>query len=58
LAAAVACIVLALFIILKPKAGDVNTLTTEKGETKQVELPDGSLVILNAASTLTYSVNF
>ncbi|MFA6071553.1 MAG: FecR domain-containing protein [Janthinobacterium sp.] len=32
-----------------------NTLTTAKGETYQVRLPDGSLVWLNAASSLTYS---
>lgn len=32
-----------------------NTLATEKGETYQVNLPDGSLVYLNAASTLSYS---
>nr|WP_121272328.1 FecR family protein [Pedobacter schmidteae] len=32
-----------------------NTLSTAKGETFQVRLPDGSLVILNAASSLTYS---
>jgi len=32
-----------------------NTLTTAKGETYQVKLPDGSLVWLNAASTLSYT---
>jgi ferric-dicitrate binding protein FerR (iron transport regulator) len=35
----------------------INTLTTAKGETYQVRLPDGSLVWLNAASSLTYSAN-
>lgn len=33
----------------------VNTLTTARGETYQVRLPDGSLVWLNAASSLTYA---
>ncbi|SMD12425.1 FecR family protein [Pedobacter nyackensis] len=32
-----------------------NTLSTAKGETFQVRLPDGSLVVLNAASSLTYA---
>jgi transmembrane sensor len=32
----------------------MNTLSTAKGETYQVRLPDGSLVWLNAASSLTY----
>nr|WP_121271693.1 FecR domain-containing protein [Pedobacter schmidteae] len=32
----------------------MNTLTTAKGETYRVRLPDGSLVYLNAASSLTY----
>lgn len=36
----------------------VNTLSTTNGETYQVRLPDGSLVWLNAASSLTYSANF
>lgn len=31
-----------------------NTLYTAKGETYQVKLPDGSMVCLNAASSLTY----
>jgi len=35
--------------------GAINTLTTAKGETYQVRLPDGSLVWLNAASSLTYT---
>jgi transmembrane sensor len=34
-----------------------NTLSTAKGETYRVRLPDGSLVWLNAASSLTYSTN-
>ncbi|MBE9601578.1 FecR family protein [Pedobacter sp. MC2016-24] len=34
----------------------VNTLATAKGETYQVRLPDGSLVWLNAESSLTYPV--
>jgi len=34
-----------------------NTLSTANGETYQVRLPDGSLVWLNAASSLSYSAN-
>ncbi|MEH3114313.1 FecR family protein [Pedobacter terrae] len=34
-----------------------NTLSTAKGETFKVELPDGSSVWLNAASSLTYTTN-
>jgi len=33
----------------------VNRLTTAKGETYQVKLPDGTLVALNAASSLKYT---
>lgn len=36
----------------------VNTLTTAKGETYRVRLPDGSLIWLNAASTLKYPSSF
>ena len=32
-----------------------NTLSTARGETYQVRLPDGSVVYLNAASSLTYT---
>lgn len=35
--------------------GKTNTLATARGETYEVCLPDGSLVWLNAASSLTYS---
>lgn len=35
-----------------------NTLTTAKGEAYQVRLPDGSLVFLNAASSLKYPTRF
>jgi transmembrane sensor len=38
-------------------SASMNTLTTAKGETYQVRLPDGSQVWLNAASSLTYSAN-
>jgi len=34
--------------------GKMNTLSTANGETYQVRLPDGSVVYLNAASSLTY----
>ncbi|MNL07601.1 fec operon regulator FecR [compost metagenome] len=33
----------------------LNTLSTARGETYQVRLPDGSLVYLNAASSLSYT---
>ncbi len=35
----------------------VNTLSTTKGETYQVRLPDNTLVILNSASSLTYATS-
>ncbi|WP_165798465.1 FecR family protein [Chitinophaga costaii] len=35
-----------------------NTLTTSKGETYQLNLPDGSKVWLNAASSLRYAASF
>lgn len=35
-----------------------NTLSTAKGETYRLRLPDGSLVWLNAASSLTYAFTF
>lgn len=35
-----------------------NTLSTAKGETYQVRLPDGTFVVLNAASSLEYPANF
>lgn len=38
--------------------GQYNTLTTPKGQTYQINLPDGSAVWLNAASTLRYPVRF
>jgi len=34
-----------------------NTLSTARGETYQVRLPDGTLVYLNAASSLTYTTS-
>jgi len=37
--------------------GMTNTLSTAKGETYQVKLPDGTVVWLNAASTLKYAAN-
>jgi transmembrane sensor len=39
-------------------AGQTNTLITANGETYQVKLPDGSLVRLNSASSLTYPTSF
>jgi len=38
-------------------SSQMNTLSTGKGETYQLRLPDGSLVWLNAASSLTFSTN-
>ena len=35
-----------------------NTLTTTRGEQSQVRLPDGSLVFLNAGSSLKYPTSF
>lgn len=40
------------------KPGQSNLLTTAMGQTYQVKLPDGSLVWLNAASSLKYPVSF
>lgn len=37
-----------------PDPENTNTLSTADGETYQVRLPDGSLVYLNAASSITY----
>lgn len=39
------------------QSNKINTLSTAKGETYQLRLPDGSLVWLNAASSLTYAAN-
>jgi ferric-dicitrate binding protein FerR (iron transport regulator) len=39
-----------------PKA--VNQLSTTRGESYQLRLPDGTLVWLNAASSITYPVSF
>lgn len=36
-------------------AGQVNTLATAKGETYELRLPDGSLVWLNAESSISYT---
>lgn len=36
----------------------INTLTTNKGETYKVRLPDGTMVWLNAASSLKYPSSF
>ncbi|TCC98722.1 FecR family protein [Pedobacter hiemivivus] len=38
-------------------ANKMNTLSTSRGETYQVRLPDGSQIWLNAASSLTYTAN-
>lgn len=41
----------------QPVKDKYNTLSTAPGQTYQVKLPDGSLVWLNAASSLTYAVS-
>lgn len=41
----------------KGSAGSINTLTTAKGETYQVRLPDGTVVQLNADSRLSYATS-
>lgn len=38
--------------------GQMNTLSTNNGETYRLRLPDGSLVWLNAASIIKYPVSF
>jgi ferric-dicitrate binding protein FerR (iron transport regulator) len=40
------------------KSSGFNTLATANGETYRVKLPDGSMVWLNAASSLKYPVSF
>lgn len=42
----------------KNKLAGFNTLTTTNGETYRVRLPDGSMVWLNAASSLNYPISF
>lgn len=37
------------------ESGKINTLSTDRGETYQIRLPDGSTAWLNAASSLTYT---
>jgi len=39
------------------KTKNINTLSTGNGETYQLRLPDGTLVWLNSASSLTYAAN-
>ncbi|TCC91054.1 FecR family protein [Pedobacter hiemivivus] len=41
----------------KADENKINTLSTANGETYHVRLPDGSLVALNAASSLTYATS-
>lgn len=41
----------------KSIAGQINTLSTAKGETYKVRLPDGTQVWLNAATKLMYTTN-
>ena len=41
----------------KSSTGRINTLSTSRGETYKVQLPDGTQIWLNAASSLTYTTN-
>lgn len=41
----------------KSEPDKINILSTSKGETYSIRLPDGSLVYLNAASSLTYTTS-
>lgn len=41
----------------KSSSGHINTLSTTKGETYKLRLPDGTQIWLNAASNLTYTTN-
>lgn len=43
---------------VKGKLSGFNTLATSNGETYRVKLPDGSIVWLNAASSIKYPVSF
>lgn len=43
---------------LESKRAGKNTLSTDSGQTYRVKLPDGSMVWLNAASSLRYPVSF
>lgn len=42
----------------KTDAADINILSTAKGETYRIRLPDGTAVWLNAASSLKFPVSF
>lgn len=49
-----------IYEIINNETGNLNynTLTTTRGEQTQVRLPDGTLVFLNAESSLRYPTNF
>jgi ferric-dicitrate binding protein FerR (iron transport regulator) len=65
-AAAVVALTAALFGILKPfisnsgeePANQANEISTRQGSKTKVQLPDGSVVWLNAGSKLTYNKDF
>lgn len=46
------------FLIGNPEAPQQYEVSTLKGETKEVTLPDGSVVVLNQSSSLNYPKNF
>jgi ferric-dicitrate binding protein FerR (iron transport regulator) len=43
--------------LAEQKSSKFNQLTTTRGEQKQVSLPDGTIIRLNAASTVSYEGN-
>ena len=49
-----------VYEINEPKPGQLeyNTLSTSRGEEMRLRLPDGSVVFLNAASSLKYPTNY
>jgi ferric-dicitrate binding protein FerR (iron transport regulator) len=59
-AAAIIAIAAALYLIKPPARSDdhgLNTVSTRAGSRSKVQLPDGTIVWLNADSRITYKVN-
>ncbi|MCG8326641.1 MAG: FecR domain-containing protein [Chitinophagales bacterium] len=54
--AAAIALLLAFFFVFNNDSGTANMMT-EAAETKSIKLPDGSTVILNAVSSLSYSAD-
>jgi transmembrane sensor len=60
-AAVLGIIAVSAFVLIKPKEETRQSLlseTTSNGEMKEIILPDSSIVILNAGSSLKYDSNF